>query len=112
MIASAATVTTHHYQQNPGTEPSPFDHFPESKDVINRFKNGNLADSMIELPRDFIVPNLLLGLLKSIAIHDDVSTVTLLECMPSATYCNLHLVLVPIVLIIIVNNSQFIEIRG
>jgi hypothetical protein len=51
-------------------EPSLFEHFPESKDIIKRFANGNLADLMTELPRDFIVTNLLPGLLKNIAIHD------------------------------------------
>jgi hypothetical protein len=47
--------------------------------------------------------------------HDSnvlVSTTALLECMPIAAYCNLHLVLA-IVHIIIVNNSQYVvEIRG
>jgi hypothetical protein len=52
-------------------EPSLFEHFPESKDAIKRFANGNLADLTTELLRDFIVTNLLPGLLKSIAIHDE-----------------------------------------
>jgi hypothetical protein len=39
--------------------------------VIKRFANGNLAHLMTELLRDFIVTNLLPGLLKSIAMHDE-----------------------------------------
>jgi hypothetical protein len=39
--------------------------------VIKRFANGNLADLRAERLRDFIVTNLLPGLLKSIAIHDE-----------------------------------------
>jgi hypothetical protein len=52
-------------------EPSLFEHFPESKDLIKRFANGNLADLTTELLRDFIVTKLLSGLLKNIAIHDE-----------------------------------------
>jgi hypothetical protein len=54
-------------------EPSLFEEkFPESKDAIKRFaRNGNLADLTAELLRDFIITNLLPGLLKSIAIHNE-----------------------------------------
>jgi hypothetical protein len=52
-------------------QPSLFEHFPESKDAIKRFANGNLADLTTELLRDFIITKLLPGLLKSIAIHDE-----------------------------------------
>jgi hypothetical protein len=46
-------------------EPSLFEHFPETKDAIKRFTNGNLADLTTELLQDFIVTNLHPGSLKS-----------------------------------------------
>jgi hypothetical protein len=52
-------------------ELSLFEHFLESKDVIKRFANGDLTDLTTELLRAFIVTNLLPGLLKSIAIHNE-----------------------------------------
>jgi hypothetical protein len=51
------------------SEPSLFEHFPESKDAVRRFANGNLADSMTELKRDFIVTKILPDLLNNKAIH-------------------------------------------
>jgi hypothetical protein len=53
------------------TEPSLFEHFPESKDAIKRFSNGNLADLTTELLRDFVVTKQLVKLLKDIDPLDE-----------------------------------------
>ena len=36
-------------------EPSLFEHFPESEDVIKRFVDGNLANLTMEFLQDFVI---------------------------------------------------------
>ena len=52
-------------------EPSLFEHFPEAKDIIKRWANGNLADLTTDLLRNFIITTLLPGLSKKIEIKDE-----------------------------------------
>jgi hypothetical protein len=52
-------------------QPSLFEHFPESKDAMKRFSNGNLADLTTELLRDFIITKLLVTLSKEIDPDDE-----------------------------------------
>jgi hypothetical protein len=58
--------------------------------------NGGLRPNLTQVTRNY---------------HGRVSTATLPECIPSATYCNVHRVLA-IIHIFTVNYAQFIESRG
>ncbi len=59
-------------------EPSLFEHFPESKNAIKRFANGNLADLTTEFLRDFVITDLLVRLSLDTDAADERKE--LLEC--------------------------------